>query len=112
MGWNPRYAALSVAFVAAVCCAAMTAGAALATNTSQSVTPYQTVTHNNMKDWKIDVGPGGTVTFDPQPPDCAGPPPNAGRGALHLQVTPGASYARLRNGNYNNTPLASPNALD
>jgi hypothetical protein len=88
------------------------ASSALAVNQTQSTTPYQVVRHDNMKDWKIDVGPGGTVTFDAQPADCAGPPPNGGSGALHLQVTPGDSWARLRNGDYNNTPLASLVALD
>jgi hypothetical protein len=107
-----RRATLAVAFVVSLCCSAVTAGVSLAANTTQSVTPYQVVTHDNMKDWKISVGPGGTVTFDPQPADCAGTPANGGKGALHLQVTPGDSFARLRNGDYNNTPLASLVALD
>lgn len=88
------------------------AGISVAATGTQSNTPVQVVTHDNMKDWKIDVGPGGTVSFDPQPADCAGTPPDAGKGALHLQVTPGDSWARLRNGDYNNTPLASLVALD
>jgi hypothetical protein len=112
MGWSTRRATFAIVFVVSVCWLAATAGMSIATNTTQSTTPYQVVTHDNMKDWKIDVGPGGSVTFDPQPADCAGPPPNGGKGALHLQVTPGDSYARLRNGDYNNTPLASLVALD
>ena len=88
MGLSMRRAA-TVAFV--VVCTAITASVALAANTTQSVTPYQVVTHDNMKDWKIDVAPGGTVTFDPQPVDCAGTPANGGKGAVHLQVTPGDS---------------------
>src|SRR5205085_8485486 len=107
MGWNARRSTLSVAVVVCACCSAAMASTALAANTTQSVTPYQVVTHDNMKDWKISVGPGGSVTFDPQPADCASTPANGGKGALHLQVTPGDSFARLRNGDYSNTPLAS-----
>src|SRR5436305_3388749 len=105
---SPR---LLLASVVAVLFAALGAGSAQGANTTQTTTPYQVVTHNNMKDWKIDAF-NGTVTFDPQPTGCTGAPPNSGRGALHLQVDPGDGWARLRNGDYSNTPLASLVALD
>jgi len=71
----------------------------------------QVVTHDNQKDWKIDVF-NGTVTFDPQPADCTNTPPAGGAGALHLTVDPGDGWARLRNGRFDNAPLASLTKLD
>jgi len=94
-------AAVAAVFIAALALVAP----ALAAN------PTQVVTHDNQKDWKIDVF-NGTVTFDPQPPDCVAPPPDGGAGALHLTVDPGDGWARLRNGRFNNAPLASLNKLD
>jgi hypothetical protein len=96
-----------VAAISATC--AMASGYAAAGQPDQTVTPYQVVTHDNQKDWKIDAV-GGAVTFEPATTCDA--PSARGAGAVRLTVAPGDGYARLRNGRYNNTPLASLVALD
>lgn len=84
-------------------------GYALAAPGDKTATPYQVVTHDNQKDWKIDVFEGA-VTFEPaQGCDKASA---IGDGAVHLVVAPGDGWARVRNGDYNNTPLASLTALN
>lgn len=68
------------------------------------------VDRDNKDSWKIDVGPGGAVTFENDscnPGETPLPP-----GALHLFVAPGDSYARLRSTRYHRTYLRNLTRLD
>lgn len=98
---------LGVAAVLGASCLA--AGYASATPPDHATTPIQVVTHDNEKDWKIDAV-NGIVSFDAA--EGCDAPSHTGDGALHLTVSPGDGHARLRNGLYNNTPLADLTALN
>lgn len=99
----------SAAIGAAALLVCLTTFAANATPPDATVEPHQVVSRDNQKSWKIDQF-NGTVTFDPAV-GCNAPSVR-GDGALHLRVNPGDGWARLRNEQYNNAPLAELVALD
>jgi len=66
----------------------------------------------NKDGWKIDVGPGGAVTFQNEMTCDVTAAPPLPPGALHLVVVPGDSYARLRSTRYHRTYLRDLTRLD